>query len=128
MTTETCYGTARLVNESELELERYVDCSDTIVPFFRVPLTGEHLAAWAVRGLRESGCRCRRLVKGGSTLGAKRVTRSDQGMVYYSTDGLSATLIRGGKERALSFAFDSKDSEAEFIHFIAELMREGAGV
>jgi hypothetical protein len=125
--TETCFGHAKIVNQHELELERYVDSSDTILPFYRVPLTGEHLAAWTVHGLRETGCRCRRLV-GGNTTGAKRVTRSDHKMVYYSTDALSVTLIRGGQEHAITFAFESKEAEADFIYFIAELMCDAAEV
>ena len=125
--TETCFGHTKIVNHSELELERYVDSSDTILPFYRVPLTGEHLAAWTVHGLREKGCQCRRLV-GSNTTGAKRVTRSDHKMVYYSTDALSVTLIRGGQEHAITFAFESKEAEADFIYFIAELMCDAAEV
>jgi hypothetical protein len=127
MATETCYGLARMVNECELELERYVDSFDAILPFFRVRLTGEHLAAWLVHRLLADGCRCRRLV-GGTSTGAKRVTRRDHSMVYYSTDALSVTLIRGGAERAQSFAFESKESEADFVLFVVELLRDGAVV
>ena len=86
-----------------------------------------HEVAWTVHGLREKGCQCRRLV-GGNTTGAKRVTRSDHKMVYYSTDALSVTLIRGGHEHAITFAFESKEAEADFIYFIAELMCDAAEV
>jgi hypothetical protein len=125
--TETCYGLALLVNHNQLELERFVDSSDTILPYFRVPLTGEHLAAWAVHGLRETGCRCRRLM--GDVKGAKRVTRSDHKIVYYFSDAVSATLIRGGGEHVIRFGeFESTEAEAEFICFIAELMCDKAAV
>jgi hypothetical protein len=126
--TETRYGLAQLVDHNELELERFVDSFDTILPYFRVRLSGEHLAAWAVHGLRETGgCRCRRLV--GDAHGARRVTQNDHKLVFYSSDGLSATLIRGGREHVITFdGFESAEAKAEFIFFIAELMADTAAV
>ena len=125
--TETPYGLTRLVNHNELELERFVDAHDTILPFFRVRLTGEHLAAWAVHGLREEGCRCRRLT--GSAAVARRATRGDSQLVFYTTEGVTATIMRRGQEQALRFdTFETPEQEADFIRFIAELMCESATV
>ncbi len=80
MPTETRYGMARIVDSNQLEFERY-ESSDTILPFYRLPLTGEHLAAWAVSALRKAGCTCKRSVV--STAGVKRATRKDGQLVYY---------------------------------------------
>jgi hypothetical protein len=119
MMTETPFGTARIV-ENEIEFERFVDReSDTILPFYRLPLTGEHLAAWAVRALRQSGCRCKRI--GTVTAAAKRSTREDSNLVYYVVYSTSATLIRGGKEQGLTFNL-SEEETGGFIHFITDLI------
>ena len=59
----------------------------TILPFYRLQLTGEYLA---VRALRQSGCRCKRI--GAVTTAAKRITRQDSDLVYYVVHAASATL------------------------------------
>lgn len=117
--TETRYGTAHIVG-NELELERFVDESDIILPFYRVPLTGEYLAAWAVRVLREKGCRCKRLAA--VTTATQRATRTDKYLVYYIVAPLGATLVHGGEEIALSLNFKTQGEEDDFITFIADLM------
>jgi hypothetical protein len=120
--TETRYGTAHIV-ANELELERFVDESDTILPFYRIPLTGEYLAAWAVRALREKGCRCKRLAV--VTTASKRATRADKELVYYIVAPMDATLVRGGLEIALSLKFTTREEESNFISFITDLMCDG---
>ncbi len=124
---ETRYGLTQLVNHNELELERFVDQSDTILPYFRIRLTGEHLAAWTVRRLRAAGYRCRRLV--GDTRSARRATQTDGRLVFYSSDDLSATLIRSGREQTVTFdKFETPQAEDSFIHFITELMCDTTAV
>ena len=118
--TDTRYGLARIINGSELELERYVDASDTILPFFRIPLSGEHLAAWTVRELRGSGWTCRRLV-GRDTKAAKRSSRNNSKLLFYFTDNASVTLVSEGKERVVTFALGASETH-DFIRFIADLM------
>ena len=119
MMTDTQFGSARIVG-NEIEFERFVDReSDTILPFYRLPLTGEHLAAWVVRGLRQSGCRCKRI--GAVTAAAKRSTRGDSNRVYYVVCSTSATLIRSGKEQGLTFDL-SEEEIGGFIRFIADLI------
>lgn len=117
------YGTARLVNQNELELERFVD-GDTILPFYRIPLTAEHLAAWVVKTL--DGCTCKRLVVAdGCTPGVKRATRKDAALVYYYvTDTSSVTFIRGGKAHVVSFAWfgDHLEKAEDFLLFITGLV------
>jgi hypothetical protein len=86
-TVETAFGAARVIG-NEIEFERFVDReSDTILPFYRLQLTGEYLA---VRALRQSGCRCKRI--GAVTTAAKRITRQDSDLVYYVVHAASATL------------------------------------
>jgi hypothetical protein len=121
--TETRYGAAMIIG-NELELERYVDDEDTILPFYRIPLTGEFLAAWAVHRLRETGCRCKRLTAESSATVAKRATRADKDLVYYSADATEARLIRAGKACVLTLEFNKKEEEEDFIHFIADLICE----
>lgn len=117
--TETLFGTARIVG-NEIEFERFVDReSDTILPYYRILLTGEHLAAWAVRTLRQSGCRCKRI--GMVTNAAKRSTREDSDLVYYVVHPTSATLIRGGRVQESTFDLSGTDTD-NFIHFITDLI------
>ncbi len=114
------YGTARIVNQNELELERYVD-SDVILPFYRIPLTGEHLASWVVGELLQQGCRCKRLVNS-SSAGVRRATRKDSGLVYYSVGDASVTVIRNGNERVMAFS-SLKDRDMEdFTRYVADLL------
>jgi hypothetical protein len=118
-TVETAFGASRVIG-NEIEFERFVDReSDTILPFYRLQLTGEYLAAWAVRALRQSGCRCKRI--GMVTTATKRVTRQDSDLVYYVVHAASATLVRSGKEQELTFDLNRGEAES-FIHFIADLM------
>ena len=120
---DTRYGLARMINGNELELERFVDASDTILPFYRVPLNGEHLAAWNVRALRERGWTCRRLV-GRDTKAAKRSSRSNSRLLFYFTDDVSATLVSAGVERVVTFVLGVSETH-DFIHFITDLMWDG---
>ncbi len=112
------YGTARLVNRNELELERYVDAADTILPFYRIPLTGEHLAAWVVNTMLQEGRTCKRLVNG-ITAGVRRATRKDSKLVYYciAEANSAVIIIREGKERTMTFE-GLKDNQADEEHFI----------
>ncbi len=117
--TETRYGVAKIIG-NELELERYVD-DDTILPFYRIPLTGEFIAAWAVHRLRQTGgCRCKRLES--SVTVAKRATRSDKDLVYYTANATEARLIRAGKACVLTLDFSDKEEEEDFIRFITDLI------
>jgi hypothetical protein len=115
--TETRYGAATIIG-NELELERYVD-DDTIIPFYRIPLTGEFIAAWAVHRLGQTGCRCKRLESSATV--AKRATRSDKDLVYYTANATEARLIRAGKACVLTLEFSDKEEE-DFIRFIADLI------
>ena len=137
------YGTVRIVLNSnnnscsnELELERFAD-ADTILPFYRIPLTGEHLAEWAVNALRtEEGCTCKRLVvANGITAGVRRATRKNSKLVYYynnhpcedsssSSNPPSATIIRNGKEQILTFdeLKADPDKEEKFILYVTSLI------
>ena len=134
------YGTVSIVLNSnnnscsnELELERFAD-ADTILPFYRIPLTGEHLAEWAVNALRmEEGCTCKRLVvANGITSGVRRATRKDSKLVYYcyhsceedSGSPPSATIIRNGKEKILTFdeLKADPDKEEKFILYVTSLI------
>jgi hypothetical protein len=119
--TETRYGAALIIG-NELELERYVDSDDTILPFYRIPLTGEFLAAWAVHRLRQMGCRCKRLAAESSATVAKRATRADKDLVYYSAAATEARLIRAGKACVLTLEFGKKEEEEDFIRFITDLI------
>ena len=124
MPTETRYGMACIVESTnELEFERYIDTpSDTILPFYRIPLTGEHLAAWAVDALRIVGCTCKRLIVPNISPGVRRATRKDSQLVYFIVDTASVTLIRQGKEWVVSFSKLSPSDESDFIHFITDLI------
>ena len=124
MPTDTRYGMACIVVESnELEFERYLDtASDTILPFYRIPLTGEHLAAWAVDALRKVGCTCKRLVIANMSAGVRRATRRDSQLVYFFVDTASVTLIRQGREWSVTFDKLNPNDESDFIHFIADLI------
>jgi hypothetical protein len=125
MPTETRYGMARIVAESnELEFERYEDASDVILPFYRLPLTGEHLAAWASSVLRNAGCTCKRLAISTVSSGVKRATRKDAQLVYYNVDTDSVTLVRQGREWTVSFHQLSPSDEIAIIHFITDLVCE----
>ena len=118
-TVETAFGASRVIG-NEIEFERFVDReSDTILPFYRLQLTGEYLAAWAVRALQQSGCRCKRI--GAVTAAAKRATRQDSDLVYYVVHAASATLVRSGKEQALTFDLRGEEG-AGFVRFITDLM------
>ena len=120
------YGTARIVmtdrNSYELELERFVDSDDTILPFYRIPLTGEHLAAWMVGRLGE-GFRCKRLIltSARTMASVRRATRKDSGLLYYYVEAVSVTVVHSGKERVVTFALES-DEEEDFIVFITDLL------
>ena len=125
MPTETRYGMARIVAESnELEFERYEDASDVILPFYRLPLTGEHLAAWAARALRNTGCTCKRLAISTVTPGVRRATRKDARLVYYNVGADSVTLVRHGGEWTVSLHKLSPSDESDLIHFITDLICE----
>lgn len=121
------YGLARLVNRNELELERFDSSTDddaAVLPFYRIPLTGEHLAAWAVNALRLAGCTCKRLTSGVITAGVRRATRKDPTLVYYcSTGSDSATIVREGRERVLTFEFDARADEEDFILYITGFLQ-----
>ena len=116
--TETRYGAATIIG-NELELERYVD-DDTILPYYRISLTGEFIAAWAVHRLGQTGCRCKRLESSATV--AKRATRSDKDLVYYTANATEARLIRAGKACALTLDFSDKEEEEDFIRFITDLI------
>lgn len=121
MPTETRYGMARIVDSNQLEFERY-ESSDTILPFYRIPLTGEHLAAWAVSAMRKVGCTCKRLAISTVSSGVRRATRKDSQLVYYSVDPASVALVRQGREWTVSFHKLSSSDESDFIHFITDLI------
>ena len=124
MMTDTQFGSARIVG-NEIEFERFIDReSDTILPFYRLPLTGEHLAAWSVRALRQSGCRCKRI--GTVTTAAKRSTRQDSDLVYYVVHPSAATLIRSGKEQSLTFELGGEEETGSFVRFITDLICDTA--
>ncbi len=128
------YGTARIVvsdnkNHCELELERFVDSDDTILPFYRIPLTGEHLAAWVVNNYHSEGqggvCRCKRLIISASAhptmASLRRATRKDVGLMYYYVEAVSVTVVCAGKERVVTFELEM-DEEEDFIHFVTDLL------
>jgi hypothetical protein len=118
--TETRYGAATIIG-NELELERYVDNDDdTILPFYRIPLTGEFIAAWAVHRLRQSGCRCKRLESSATV--AKRATRSDKDLVYFTANATEARLIRAGKACVVTLEFSDREEEEDFIRFVTDLI------
>ena len=134
-TTDTAqYGTAQIVvadsdtTTYSLELERFVDSDDNILPFYRIPLTGEHLAAWAVNSSLK-GCRCKRLTTTTSDhramAGIRRATRKDDGLVYYyyhHMESDSVTLVRAGKESVLKYGILTPQEQENFIHYITGLL------
>ena len=148
--TQQQYGTVRIVISSssssdknknkknhycELELERFVDSDDTILPFYRIPLTGEHLAAWVVNNYHHNSssssegqggvCRCKRLIISASAhptmASLRRATRKDVGLMYYYVEAVSVTVVCAGKERVVTFELDM-DEEEDFIHFVTDLL------
>jgi hypothetical protein len=122
MTETHRYGSACILHDSnELELERYVDDSDTILPFYRIPLTGEHLAAWEVSRLEGQGLTCKRLATDTVTPGVRRATRRNSQLVYYTVAQSSVTLVRQGEESLITL-LELKDREQDFILHTIDLI------
>ena len=128
MPSDTRYGAASIIigseSSAELELERFYDAStDTILPFYRLPLTNEHLAAWAADALRKAGCTCKRLVLSEVSAGVRRATRKDQALVYYFLPNpFSVTLVRQGREWTVEYGRLGPRDESDFIHFVIDLI------
>ena len=137
-TTTTQYGTAQIVvvdnnnnnttNSYSLELERFMDSDDNILPFYRIPLTGEHLAAWTVNNKRSEGCRCKRLTTTSNhraMASIRRATQKDGGLVCYHVESSSSdsmTIVSAGKASVVKYGILTPQEQDSFIHYITGLL------
>jgi hypothetical protein len=108
-----------------VDFERF-ETSDMVLPQFRLPLTTEHVAAWAGHVLRERwGRRCKE-IKGhhdGQRFAiALRLTGVDSNLVYYTHNAEGVIVLRRG--RVLKAPFRMDEGMGQFEGRLGELARE----